>query len=121
MYSVLTFGERVARVVGTRHVVVDAVDDRAEAGLGVVGLALLAELEVQEVLGGRRGVRGQRGRVLDQQGVVGEDVVDVVTGGPGLDRVVLVGEQDVAVAGDERRQGVATAARQGDGVVRGAW
>ena len=42
--------ERVARVVGTRHVDVDPRDDRAEAGLGVVGLAGLAELELQEVL-----------------------------------------------------------------------
>ena len=47
--------ERVGRVVGTLDLgQLDAVDDRAEAGLGVVGLRLGRGQEVEEALGGVR-------------------------------------------------------------------
>ena len=49
--SVLGGRERVGRVVGALDLAdLDAVDDRAEAGLGVVGLRLGAGQEVEEGL-----------------------------------------------------------------------
>ena len=48
--------ERVGRVVGALDLgQLDAVDDRAEAGLGVVGLRLGAGQELEEATAPRRG------------------------------------------------------------------
>ena len=91
--------ERVARVVGALDVDLDAVVERAEALLGVVGLALLARSGSRGTsLALRAGVRGDRARVLDQQRLVRDDVVEVRAALPGEDRLVLVGEQHVAGA-----------------------
>ena len=116
--QLLRSGERVGRVVGTLDLAdLDTVDDRAEAGLGVVGLGLRAGHELEERLGGVTGVDGHRGRVLDEQGVRRQHVVDVGAVLLGQDRLVLVGEEDVTAAVGEGRGGLATAAREGDGVV----
>ena len=50
---------------------------------------------------------GDRDRVLDQDRLVGDDVVELLAGLLGGDRLVLVGEQDVALAADERLERVA--------------
>ncbi len=83
-----------------RHVRVDgAIALLAEDALGV---RRLDELEP----GGcrRRRVDGHRGGVLDQDRLVGNDVLDRLPGVLGEDRLVLVGEQDVALPGRERLQ-----------------
>ena len=71
---------------------------RPVAAVGPELLRLRRPQELEEVLRLRRGVGGGRGRRLDQDRVVGDDVVDVLAGLLGLDRVALVGEQDVALA-----------------------
>ncbi len=86
--------ERVGRVVGTLDLgELDAVDtgDRAEAEAGVDLLAVGDVEEVEEVLRTVLRVLGDRGRVLDEQRVVRDDVVDVLTVLLGEDRLVLVG------------------------------
>ena len=103
---------RVARVVGALDLEVADVDERAVAGLGVQLLALGALLEVQEVLGRLRGAVDDRARVLDEQGLVRDDVVEVLAALAGEDRLVLVGEEHVTGAAGERRGGVAAAVGQ---------
>ena len=61
---------------------------------------------------------GDGGRVLDEQGVRRDDVVDVRTVLLGEDRLVLVGEQHVAAAVGERGGRLAAAGRERDGVVQ---
>ena len=86
-------------------------------GLGVVGLRLRAGHELQERLGGVAGVGGDGRGVLDEQGVRRQDVVDLGAVLLGQDRLVLVGQQDVAAAVGEGGGRLTTAAREGDGVV----
>src|SRR3712207_9156803 len=65
-----------------------------------------------EVLRLGRGVVGDRGRVLDEQRGVGNDVVELGAALLGEDRLVLVGEQHVPGAAGEQRRRVACALRQ---------
>ena len=74
--------------------------------------------EVHELLGRVVGVLGDRAGVLDEQGLRRDDVVDVLALLLGEDRLVLVGEEDVALAAvDERRGGLTAGAGQVDGVL----
>src|SRR5688572_19735900 len=87
------------------------VGDRAVAVLGEDLLGLLA-LEVLEERGGLlRVLRRLRHRdgVLDEDRRVGDDVVDLLALLLGEDRLVLVGEEDVTLAGRERLQRLAGA------------
>ena len=84
----------------------DALDDRAVA-LGDEDLLGLGRVEeVVEGLGRLRGGRllGHRQRVLDEDRLRRDDVLDVLAGLLRGDRLVLVGEQHVALAADERLQ-----------------
>src|SRR4029453_17081766 len=80
--------------------------DRPVALLGVQLLGRLRSEEVHERLGlGRVPTLGQdRDRVLDQDGAVGDHVVDRLLLLLGVDGLVLVGEHDVALAPDEGLQ-----------------
>src|SRR6185295_19886613 len=98
--------EGVARVVRALDVDLDAVVERAEALGGVRGLRLFAGEVGQELLGRRGRVGGDRARVLDQQRLRRDDVVEVRAALPGQDGLVLVGEQDVALAALEGRRRV---------------
>ena len=84
-------------------------DHRPVAAVGPQLLRLVGVLVVDERL--RRVIRlgcgGDRG--LDQQRAVRNDVLDVLARVLGGDRLVLVGEQDVALAAEERPQRVARA------------
>src|SRR5688572_12649607 len=85
----------------------DALDNRAVA-LGGKDLLRLGRVEVvEERLGalGALGRRDDRRRVLDQDRLVGHDVLERLPGLLGEDRLVLVGEHDVALAAGERLQG----------------
>src|SRR5918995_4227327 len=83
--------------------------DGPVSALGEQPLPFLGEEEVDERLTALRvlGVLGQRDLGLDQDRVVGDHVLDVLAGLLRPDRLVLVREQDVALAARERRQGVA--------------
>src|SRR5215218_1431070 len=83
--------------------------DRPVALLGEDLLALRRQHEVDE-RPGRGGVPApadDRDRVLDQDGLVGHDVVDRLLLLLGGDRLVLVGEHHVALAADEGLQRLA--------------
>src|SRR5690242_4474172 len=108
--------ERVRRVVGALDLDLDAVVQRAEALLGVVGLGLLAGEVAEELLRLRPGVGGDRTRVLDEQRLRRHDVVEVRTALTGQDGLVLVGQQHVPLAALERRGGVPAAAGKGGDV-----
>src|SRR6266545_2575437 len=84
-------------------------DHRAVAGVRPELLCLGRVQVLHEVLSLRRRVRGGRDRRLDQDRVVGDDVVHVLARLLGGDRLVLVGEENVALAVHERVQGVAGA------------
>src|SRR5215218_9317294 len=72
------------------------------------GLRLLGAEVVEEGLGllGLLGGRGDRHRVLDEDRVVRDDVVDVLALLLGEDRLVLVGEEHVTLATGEGLQGL---------------
>src|SRR5918997_214426 len=78
--------------------------DRAVALGGVDLLGLLRLEEVQEGLGllGRLGLLGDRGRVLDEDRLVRNHVVELHAGLLRGDRLVLVGDQQVALEEVER-------------------
>src|SRR3954452_24973956 len=80
------------------------------APLGEDLLRGLGHRVVHEGLGllGRLGLRRDGDRVLDQDRLVGDRVVDVLALLLGRDRLVLVGEQDVAGAGGEGLQRLPT-------------
>ena len=81
-------------------------DHRPVAAVGPQLLRLVGVEVVDERL--RRVVRlgRDRDRRLDQDRAVGDDVLDVLAGVLRGDRLVLVGEQDVALAAEERPQRV---------------
>src|SRR5918997_787958 len=83
--------------------------DRAVALGGVDLLGLLRLEEVQEGLGllGRLGLLGDRGRVLDEDRLVRDHVVELHAGLLRGDRLVLVGDQHVALAAAEGRERLA--------------
>ena len=95
----------------------DLVHGPVAARLPTTAVPVGVHRNFEEVLGLRRGVGRRRGGRLDQDRVVGDDVVDLLTGLLGLDRVALVGEQDVALAAREGGQGITRATRLGDGVL----
>ena len=78
--------------------------DRAEAEIAEDALRFGGTQEVGEGPGLFRegGAGGHRDRVLDQDRVLGDEVFDLGAERLRGDRLVLVGEQDVALAGDER-------------------
>src|SRR5215217_8957716 len=80
--------------------------DRPVAALGVQLLDLLRAEELDEGagLGGVLRLGDDRDRVLDQDGVVGDDVVDRLLLLLGVDGLVLVREHHVALAADEGLQ-----------------
>src|SRR4051812_29145589 len=82
-------------------------DDRAVAVLGEDRLRLRGPQEVEELLRLGLGLGRDRHRVLDQDRLVGRDVVDLLALLLGGDRLVLVAQQDVALAPRERAQRVA--------------
>ena len=84
-------------------------DDRPVALLGEDLLRLGGRRKSTKACAARRRVRRDRDRVLDQDRLVGDDVVDVLALLLGGDRLVLVGEQDVALAADEGLQRLAGA------------
>src|SRR4029450_6704146 len=82
--------------------------DRPVAPLGVDPLGRLGPEEVDERRG-RAGVLrpgGDRDRVLDQDGGVGDHVVDRLLLLLGVDGLVLIGQQHVALAADEGLDGL---------------
>src|SRR5829696_3494052 len=83
--------------------------DRAVALGGVDLLRLVALEEVQPRLGllGRLRLLGDRGGVLDEDRLVRDHVVELDAGLLRGDRLVLVGDQDVALAAAERGQRLA--------------
>ena len=78
----------------------DRLVDRAVAPVGELLLGGGRERVVQERLGllGVLGLRDHGDRVLDQDRLVRDDVVDLLALLLGRDRLVLVGDEDVAVA-----------------------
>ena len=85
----------------------ELLQDWAVAVVLVDLLRLLGEEEVAEGLSLRIRILRDGDRVLDQDRLVGDDVVDVLAGLLRGDRLVLIGEQDVALAAHERLQRVA--------------
>src|SRR6478736_2556354 len=83
--------------------------DRAVAPVGelLLGGRRQRVLDERVGLGGVLGLVDDGDRVLDQDRLVGGDVVDRLALLLGGDRLVLVGEEDVAVAGDEVLQRLA--------------
>src|SRR5215211_1277650 len=65
--------------------------------------------EGEEVTRRLRRVARHSGRILDQDRLVGDDVVDVLALLPGGDGLVLVGDEDVALAGGEGLERLARA------------
>src|SRR5215212_3068924 len=87
----------------------DALHDGAVAGLPEDALRRGRVEEVAERLGrGRRVLRG-RERVLDQDRRLRDHELDQLVLLPRQDRLVLVGQEDVALAGEERVQRLARA------------
>src|SRR3954468_25065084 len=94
--------EGVARVVGARYGGhLDAREHRPETLAGEDLLAVGALGELQEVLRLLGCGLGHRGRVLDEDALLRNDVVEVGAARPRADRLVLVGDEDVAGAGPE--------------------
>jgi hypothetical protein len=91
----------LARVL-VRH----GLDDRAVARIGEVLLTLVRVQEVHELLGLRRRILGDRDRVLDQDRAVRRHVLEVDAVLFGLDGVVLVADEHVALPAGERVQRV---------------
>src|SRR5688572_25529832 len=81
--------------------VVQLLQDRAVALRLVDALRFLGEEEVAERLRLRIGTRADGHRILDQDGLIRDDVLDVLAGLLGCDRLVLVGDEHVALAADE--------------------
>src|SRR3954452_12634575 len=86
----------------------ERLDHRPVALGGEDLLPLVGAGEVEEGLGVLLVLRvgGDRGRVLDEDRVVRRDVVDVLAVELGADGLVLVGDEDVALAAGERGQRV---------------
>ena len=82
---------------------------RPVAGLAEDALRLLRADVVEEGGGLLRRVLRHRDRVLDQDRLVRDDVVEVLALLLGEDRLVLVGEQDVALAAGEGLERLARA------------
>src|SRR6201999_2934190 len=91
--------------------------DRPVAVFGPQFLTFVRPEEFQEVFGlGLRSFFGDRDRRFDLDRVRRDDVFDFFAFFFRLDRFVLVGEEHVALALREGREGVATAARLGGGL-----
>src|SRR3954447_13048226 len=98
----------------------DLLVDRPVAPVGERLLGLRREREAQERLGLRRvaGLREDGDRVLDEDRLVGDDVVDLLSLLLRRDRLVLVGDQHVAGARREVLQRLATRLVLHDDVLR---